>query len=91
VADDLGALSDEEKAAILAHRRDSAPKRKATANYTDEETGVQYSIELLPEEASKLVGKLFAEPKAEGEGDEKGKKPTPLKDYFGGKGKTATS
>jgi hypothetical protein len=87
-------VTDEEWAAIQAHRRDSAPKRKGTGRYTDE-AGISYEFELTPEETAKLAGKALAglfTSDDEGKKDDEGKpkKPAVLKDYFG-KSKAAGS
>jgi hypothetical protein len=80
-------VTDDEWAAIQAHRRDSAPKRKGTGRYTDE-AGISYEFELTPEETAKLADKalagLFTDDKPDDDGkDGNDKKPTPLKEYFG--------
>lgn len=89
MADDL-VLTEEEKQALLAHRRDSAPKRKGTLRGTDPESGAEYEIELTVEETAKLAARhlagLFKSDDGNGQ-DEKKKppaRPTPLKEYFGG-------
>lgn len=82
-------VSAEEWEAIQAHRRDSQPKRKGTGRFTDE-SGISYEFELTPEETARLAGKALAglftsdDPK-DGDKDKDTKKPTPLKEYFGGK------
>ena len=81
-------ISDEEWAAIQAHRKDSAPKRRATLRGTDPESGNEWELELTVEEAARLAGKalggLFTdEPKKDDGKKDDGKKPTPLKEYFG--------
>lgn len=82
-------VTDDEWQAILAHRRDSAPKRKATLRGTDPESGNEWELELTVEEAAKLagkaLGKLFDDDAGKKGDDGKGKKPAVLKDYFGKK------
>lgn len=88
-------LADDEWEAILAHRKATRPQRKGTARYTDPDTGAEFEVDLTADEAEKVIGraasKLFgAEPKdGGGKGGDDGKKPTALKDYFGG-GKKAS-
>lgn len=87
MADDLQ-LSDDEKQAILAHRRDNTPKRKGTGRYTDPETGVEFSFELTSEEAGRLVdrlGNLFSADPPKDDPKDKPAKPSAIKDYFGKK------
>lgn len=83
-------VSEDEWAAIQAHRRDSAPKRKGTGRFTDE-AGISYEFELTAEETAALAGKalkgLFTsdDDKDKDGGKDAAKKPTPLKEYFGKK------
>lgn len=89
-------LSEDEWAAIQAHRRDSAPKRKGTGRYTDE-AGISYEFELTPEETAKLAGKalagLFTDDSDGKKDDDKPEKPRVLKQYLsgGGMGKRPTA
>lgn len=88
VADDL-VLTEEEKQALLAHRRDSAPKRKGTLRGTDPESGAEYEIELTAEETAKLAMRhltgLFKDDPKDGDGKDGKKppaKPPAIQDYF---------
>lgn len=85
MADDLQ-LTDDEKQALLAYRRESAPKRKGTVRRTDPDSGAEYEVELTPEEAARVVAGLFKDDDGKKDDDkDKAKKPAVLKDYFGKK------
>ena len=88
MADDL-TLTDDERQALLAYRRESAPKRKGTLRGTDPDSGAEYEIELTAEETARLAARhltgLFKGDDGKKDDKKDDKKPTPLKDYFGKK------
>lgn len=83
--DDLQ-LTPEERAAVESFRRENTPKRKATLRGTDPDTGNEWEIELLPEEAAKLagtaIGKLFGSGEGDKDAGDKGKQPATIQEFF---------